>query len=290
MTSLFWHGAAIVFAHIYWFMHRTAKINLPGLGWLMRRIGRDLVLETHGVKSYMYHPIAGSNAMHIIGGWNEPETHTFVDGVLKGHGGGVTFIDVGANIGEMAIDFARNPAIAEVFAFEPVPSCFHALSMAKEVNRASNLHLRKCAVSDVVGTAKFVTSTTNPSSGGMTGSGNAEIEVPTTTLDAEFPVSVGESIILLDIEGAEYAALQGGMNLINRDQPLIIFEYNDVSRKYFNLEQVRVLLGPDYEFFRLRTSDGLLDQSLDDTWNVVAVPQQSPWSERCKRLSYAAEP
>ena len=34
----------------------------------------------------------------------------------------------------------------------------------------------------------------------------------------------------------------------------------------------------NYNFYRLRTSDGLLDLDLNNTWNVVAVPKIGVWS------------
>jgi FkbM family methyltransferase len=283
---IFWLTAATCFAHVYRIMHRYLRTNVPGLGWLMRRIGKDLVLEVHGVKTYMYSPIAGSNAMHLIGRWNEPETHWFLASVLKGHPGGVTFIDVGANIGEMALDLARHPAVSSVIAFEPVPSCYHSLTVSAAVNELENLTLRPCAVSAEPGVVQFKTSTTNPSSSGIAGSGDTQIEVEATTLDMEFCDPLEDPIVLLDVEGAEHLALRGGQKLIARDRPLIIFEFNQVSRQHFNLDMVRTLLGPAYEIYRLRTSDGLLDLELTDTWNCIAVHRDTRYYERCLSLIF----
>jgi FkbM family methyltransferase len=284
MTWMFWVAVASLFAHMYWFLHRYARTNVRGLGWLMRRIGKDLILDVAGVKTYMYSPIAGSNAMHLIGRWNEPETHAFLHEVLQGHRGGITFIDVGANVGEMALDLARHPAVAAVFAFEPVPSCCHSLRVATVINDFRNINIRSCAVSNTKGTVGFVTSTTNPSSSGFAGAGNSIIDVATTTLDAEFPDPLYQPIVLLDVEGAEYAALEGARNLVTRDRPLIIFEYNNVSRRHFSLERMQALLGREYEIYRLRTKDGRLDREFGDTWNCVAVHADSSYHERCLRL------
>ena len=184
MISIFWQGAATVYAHVYWYLHRYLQINPPGLGWLMRRIGRDLVLEVDGVKTFMFGPIAGSNAMHLIGRWNEPETHLFLRAVLDSKTGGVTFIDVGANVGEMALDVARHPAVCSVVAFEPIESCVHSLTVALLINRFPNSQVRPVAVDSEIGVVKFVTSRTNPSSSGIGGMGDVEIEVPTTTLES----------------------------------------------------------------------------------------------------------
>jgi hypothetical protein len=81
----------------------------------------------------------------------------------------------------------------------------------------------------------------------------------------------------MDIEGGELAAMRGGVEFITERQPLIIFEYNLVSKKYFTLEQIRLLLD-GYHFYRLQSSTGKLDSNLNDTWNIVAIPSKSYWS------------
>ena len=117
--------------------------------------------------------------------------------------------------------------------------------------------------------------------------GDSQIEVITTTLDEEFPDPFDELILLLDIEGAEYGALLGAQTLLSRDKPLIIFEFNHVSRRHFSLDDMQELLGPDYEIFRLRTRDGLLDQVFEDTWNCVAVHRKTTHYERCLGLRHS---
>lgn len=271
MTWTLWFVAAFVYAHLYRLLHRYAGLNLRGLGWLMRRIGKDLVLNVGGVKTFMYSPIAGSNAMHLIGRWNEPETHLFLNAVLRGCSAEVTFIDVGANVGEMVLDLARHQRVGVVYAFEPVASCLYVLTVSIAINKLSNIYPRPIAISEVKGTVKFASSRTNPSSSGINGTGDVVMDVPATTLDDEFPRPVKNPILLLDVEGAELSALRGAQRFVTRDRPLIVFEYNHVSRRHFTLNDVQSLLGPDYEIFRLRTTDGMLDQVFEKTWNCVAV-------------------
>ncbi len=146
------------------------------------------------------------------------------------------------------------------------------------------MQIHHTAVSDKVGFTEFDYSPTNPSCSGIRGTAKTKIRVPTTTLDASLPVSIRHPILLLDVEGAEKDVLVGGINLIKRELPLIIFEYNDVSRAHFNLEQIREVLGSEYEIFRLRQSDGLLDDNLNDTWNCVAVHRQTQYYVKCKSL------
>ncbi len=284
MNWIFWLFVSYLYAHLYRFLHDRFHLNIPGLGWLMRRINRDLVLQVEGVKLYMYGPIAGSNAMHLINRWNEPETHIFLHALLNNTDIPATFVDVGANIGEMVMDMAGNKHIEFVHAFEPIEDCVHAIKMSVTLNLFDNVQIHHTAVSRKSGSVLFRHDVTNPSWSGISGSGNKTIEVPTTTLDAEFPAGVHNPILLLDVEGEEKNVLIGAKELIKREKPLVIFEYNNVSRSNFDLEQILEVLDQGYEVYRLRQSDGLLDSDFRDTWNCVAVHRESMHYAKCLSL------
>ena len=66
-------------------------------------------------------------------------------------------------------------------------------------------------------------------------------------------------------------------------RPLIVFEYNFVSKRHFQLSDIQKLLGADYGIFRLR-KDGYLDECVDSAWNCVAVPVGSEFEEMARRL------
>ena len=284
MIWIFWLTASYFYAHVYRILHVYAKFNIRGLGWMMRKIGRDLVFSVQGAKFYMYSPIAGSNAMQLIGRWNEPETHLFLHALLDETSFQITFIDVGANIGEMAIDLARNPKVEAVHAFDPVADCIHAIKMGVAANRLTNVSIYHKAVSKEAGTVQFRYDATNPSWSGIAGSGNQVIEVPATTLDTEFPLGVAHPVILLDVEGAENDVLIGAQQLIKQRLPLVIFEYNDVSQKQFDLKKIARTLGDGYEIYRLRQNDGRLDLDFSDTWNCLAVHKDSEFYQKCRAL------
>jgi hypothetical protein len=81
-------------------------------------------------------------------------------------------------------------------------------------------------------------------------------------------------LMVIDVEGAEPLVMRGGLQTIRRLRPLIVFEYNYVSRARFKLDEIRELLGDTYEILRLRR-DGGLDRKYADAWNCVAVPRGS---------------
>ena len=61
----------------------------------------------------------------------------------------------------------------------------------------------------------------------------SKAETQMTTLDHELALVVNDTIILIDVEGYEPQVLKGGLQFINRRKPLIIFEYNYVSKMHF---------------------------------------------------------
>lgn len=113
--------------------------------------------------------------------------------------------------------------------------------------------------------------------------------VEVTTLDVEIPNPSGLWVMLIDVEGGELSVMRGGRGFLQTVHPLIIFEYHEVTRTHFSLDDVRAELGNDYELFRLR-SDGFLDGNLLQTWNCVAVPRTSPFHALTRSLMTGDRP
>jgi hypothetical protein len=78
--------------------------------------------------------------------------------------------------------------------------------------------------------------------------------------------------LLIDTEGNELNVIKGAAKLISATIPLIIFEYNWVSKNHYNLADIQSALGRRYTIYRLR-KDGLLDADFSATWNCVAIPE-----------------
>jgi hypothetical protein len=77
-------------------------------------------------------------------------------------------------------------------------------------------------------------------------------------------------LLLIDVEGAEYEVILGAKNFINKVKPLIIMEYNQISKKFYKITDILSILGENYKVFRLNKF-GKLDKELDNTCNVVFV-------------------
>jgi FkbM family methyltransferase len=215
---------------------------------------------------------------------NEPETQKFLENALdyaQAHAK-VTSVDVGASVGDFAITMAYDDRVKKVLAFEPHPATCSALQASAEKVPTAKIEIIQRGVAASAGTANFNLNELAPTGAGLHGgtdtvcSHSDKIEL--CALDdvvIDLPTSI--LIILIDIEGGELSALRGASRLIENLKPLIIFEYNDTTRKHFQLSQAAEELGADYHIHRLRSQDGRLDSDLSSTWNVVALPNRGPW-------------
>ena len=221
---------------------------------------------------FFNHRVAGCYVRLINGEYTEPETHIFIQRVIGGINSSVNFIDVGANVGEMVLDAAQYEKVKYIYAFEPHPECAKACRISMMLNGYDDkaVVIQKI-LSENTDPVKFDFNAISPNASSIVISDEKSgTFVYPATLDNEFPGAIETSILLIDVEGAEPLVLKGGENFIKRNLPLIIFEYNDTSKKYFNLDNIRKILGSDYHIYRLR-SDAYLDRDYINTWNCVAV-------------------
>ncbi len=101
--------AAKIYIKLYGICRDRFGITLRGMGFVLRRIHSDRVLEIAGKKLYFNHNVAACYNRLVNGEFNEPETHSFLNRIFETFQGNVFFVDVGANIGEMIVDVARVP-------------------------------------------------------------------------------------------------------------------------------------------------------------------------------------
>jgi hypothetical protein len=77
--------------------------------------------------------------------------------------------------------------------------------------------------------------------------------------------------MLIDVEGAELKVLKGAKETILKYNPIIIFEYNYVSKNIFTLEELMSSLPDNYALFSLDDNKPVLDYH-KIYWNLVAKP------------------
>ena len=278
VDALLWYSARL-YARAYGrFKDRTGR-NLKGLGFVLRRLQGDREFEAGGFRWFFDHRIASAYMRLVGGGFNEPETHAFLRYVADCAPQPVTFVDVGANIGELVVALAAHAHVGTVIAFEPHPVCSAVCRRNVALNHLS-ADVRGLLIADGAPQPYLVDTNYAPTSG-IRRDTHVSALTPSHRLDDVLEVD-GDCILLVDVEGAELDVLKGACALVQQVRPLIVFEYSSlIQRGLFTLADVLRVVGPDYELFRLR-ADGYLDSRLADTWNCVAVHQASMFAPICR--------
>ena len=217
-----------------------------------------------------------NRAIFLYGAYEISETR-LVQALL---GPGMTFLDIGANIGYYTLVAARIVGeMGLVHCFEPNRSMRDLLETNIDRNGLRNVVVHPEAVAQFTGQAEFFASTWDANQGISSlvpGLGREEKQqVPCVTLDEFVAGLAGRRInlIKMDIEGAEPLAIEGGRKtLAAEDAPGLIFEAAD-------LKPVGNLLRPlGYKIRRLHYSlEGGLelpdaDEALESLFSTYEAP------------------
>jgi len=144
--------------------------------------------------------------------------------VLHGEG---TYVDVGANRGQVLREAVRIAPHGRHIAFEPIPS------LAREVELAfPDVDCRRKALGAETAAAEFCHFRKLDGWSGLRRSpeisdseGDPEyITVEVSTLDVEL-AGIAPSVVKIDVEGAELAVLEGGRAILSEARPIVIFEH-----------------------------------------------------------------
>jgi len=141
--------------------------------------------------------------------------------------GDSTYVDIGANRGQLLGEAARVAPSGRRIAFEPIPGLAAELRL-----KFAGLDCRQMALGARAEQTQFCHFRSLDGWSGLRRSpeisdeqGQPElVDVQVSTLDAEL---AGErpSVIKIDVEGAELGVLQGGRSLLGQARPLLIFEH-----------------------------------------------------------------
>lgn len=167
-------------------------------------------------------------------------------------------LDIGGNIGQMALLFARRAN--QVLTFEPIPALAERLRQQVVLNRLENkVKIFPIALTNFNGTLPLQLPTVDNGGNGSTilgrdGEGE-KIQVQAQTLDILLEQENIDAVdlIKIDVEGAELFVLQGMEKLLSRENPpIIILEMNSGMMKlagYSSTEITHLLAIHGYECF-----------------------------------------
>ena len=141
-----------------------------------------------------------------------------------------TVLDVGANIGYYSLVAAVDNRQRRVYAFEPVPRVFNRLIRNKQINNLSNLQAYSMAATTYDGEITLYVPPEERPVAASTLKGYREnvkaISVPATRLDSFVLENNIKKVDLMkiDTEATEHLVLEGAVNILERDEPIIICE------------------------------------------------------------------
>lgn len=146
------------------------------------------------------------------------------------------FVDIGANVGLFTVAMASRLENGRVWAYEPVPENVRKLQNNVRINGFTNVRVRPVAVGDRVDSVQL---RVPPDHSPGSTSSIAEIAgrpnwvpvgppVEQVTLDTDFKLDRLE-LIKIDVQGQEYAVLDGASEVIRRFRPRIIVEMGSAA-------------------------------------------------------------
>jgi FkbM family methyltransferase len=173
-----------------------------------------------------------------------------------------TYVDVGANRGQVLEQAVRLAPEGDHIAFEPIPRVAAALAEAFPA-----VECRRLALAARAETAEFCHFRSLEGWSGLKRSpevsderGDPEyITVKVSTLDAEIGARLPR-VVKIDVEGAELGVLEGARELLSRVAPLVIFEHVAAAAALYGTRSEAIwdeLDGLGYEVLAV-TGDGPL--------------------------------
>jgi FkbM family methyltransferase len=148
-----------------------------------------------------------------------------------------TILDIGANYGQMSIEFSRFAPSCQVYAFEAQEMVYHILEKNLKANNVANVKSFYNAVYDKDGidlvfpVPDLVRFPTYGSYGIDLHAKTGKIVKSVAIDQLEFALPV--SFMKVDIQGSDLAAMRGAVNTIKKYRMPIIFEYEEQFQKEF---------------------------------------------------------
>ena len=153
-------------------------------------------------------------------------------------------IDIGCHLGEIMDDILKFAPDGRHFAFEPLPH-LHQHLIRKYTGK--KIEIFPVALFDKKGETTFNYVVNAPAYSGIRkrhydipDAEISELTVQTDLLDNLIPGDLQVDFIKIDVEGAEFPVLKGGVNMIKRCRPTIIFEFGIGAADYYGSKPEQV--------------------------------------------------
>jgi FkbM family methyltransferase len=188
-------------------------------------------------------------------------------------------LDIGSNIGIMAVPLAKRVSKGKVYSFEPMPQNVKALRRISSYYRLTNIDIFETALGDEKGELKMVMPVIENvkmqglshvvDENGVDEQGDF-FSVPVQKLDdiPQLQALPRINAIKIDVENFEYYVLKGGYELLRRHKPIIYCELWDNEKRKLTLDYLRQEFAYQVKIFE---GDRLVDYSGQSVVNFFLV-------------------
>jgi len=238
----------------------------------------------------------------LLSGLIEPNEFYWLKNSLRP---GQTFVDIGANMGTYTLFAAKKVGPhGTVVAIEPSSRDFTRLKDNVELNKITNVHLLQVAASNYDGEADLLVATDEHSGHNTLGAFGYSVplqrkeKVRVMQLDhlVQQLQLTHLDVIKIDVEGAEYAVLQGATATIEQFNPSILLELSDRTLVHQGASSDKVwsfLTKRGYVIHVFDRKTGLISlgerKKQFDSENIVATRSQSERKDKLLKPSKSAE-
>jgi FkbM family methyltransferase len=141
------------------------------------------------------------------------------------------FLDIGANIGSVAVAVAKKRPDIRIISIEALPRNYEYLTQNVKLNGLNNITTVNECCSETAGvTVRFYTHETMYGSSSLHNiHSNNYVELVTSTIDDQLrKLGIDQvDLIKIDTEGSEALVFRGAQHCFSAYHPPVLFEYND---------------------------------------------------------------
>ena len=187
-----------------------------------------------------------------------------------------TVIDVGCNFGQMTVQFSR--AVGPLGTVHSIEASSFVIDYLKrslpENTGCTNVVVHHAAAWDQSNLTKKIYIPSGGESWGGSGLGLEQIthsphdweEVQSLAID-DIPLTSPVSLIKIDVQGSDWHALAGARNVLLRDRPTVIFEYEPIYDTVFGKAMV------DYLSFLEEVNYEIIDSVDNNNHDFICRPR-----------------
>lgn len=192
-----------------------------------------------------------------------------LDIIKKNLSKGMTYVDIGANIGQHSM-FAASIVgkTGSVYAFEPIPHVYDQLTRSAYANDFTTIvNAKNFALGEKGGTETLYISNKNIGGSSLVNKeeGNEKITVTIKNGDSELLPLPRVDMIKIDVEGYEYEVLSGIQKTIAKHKPCILIEFSgyfyETEKKNHGKKILQLLKDNDYKIYDIEDDMKMIDDN-----------------------------